>query len=198
MKLYLIRHGATIGNTEGRYVGSTDESILPKSVEELEGKVLPKVDKLFVSPMKRCMETADVLFPNQKQVIVSGLKECDFGEFEYRNYKELEGNRDYQRFIDSMGMCGFPGGEARQTFQERCVSAFDEAMRTAMQNLGNKLDNIAMVVHGGTIMAILDKYSKPHRDYYEWQVKNGCGFGMDVVWSKDGKVASLEQIVKFS
>ena len=33
-----------------------------------------------------------------------------------------------------------------------------------------------MVVHGGTIMAILSKWAMPHQDYFYWQVKNGCGY----------------------
>ena len=33
-----------------------------------------------------------------------------------------------------------------------------------------------MVVHGGTIMAILSKWAMPHQDYFHWQVKNGCGY----------------------
>ena len=32
MKCFLIRHGATQGNREGRYVGSTEESVLPEEL----------------------------------------------------------------------------------------------------------------------------------------------------------------------
>lgn len=36
-KIVLIRHGMTQGNQEHRYVGTTDEGLLPESVEELRG-----------------------------------------------------------------------------------------------------------------------------------------------------------------
>ena len=36
-KIVLIRHGMTQGNQEHRYVGTTDEGMLPESVEELRG-----------------------------------------------------------------------------------------------------------------------------------------------------------------
>ena len=36
-KIVLIRHGMTQGNQEYRYVGTTDEGLLPESVEELRG-----------------------------------------------------------------------------------------------------------------------------------------------------------------
>ena len=29
LKLYMIRHGMTYGNTQGRYIGTTDEPLLP-------------------------------------------------------------------------------------------------------------------------------------------------------------------------
>ena len=37
-----------------------------------------------------------------------------------------------------------------------------------------------LVVHGGTIMAVLDRFSEPHRDYYDWQIRNGEGFQAEV------------------
>ena len=36
------------------------------------------------------------------------------------------------------------------------------------------------VVHGGTIMAVLDRFSEPHRDYYDWQIGNAEGFRAEV------------------
>lgn len=36
-KIVLIRHGMTQGNQEHRYVGTTDEGLLPESVEDLRG-----------------------------------------------------------------------------------------------------------------------------------------------------------------
>lgn len=49
--------------------------------------------------------------------IIEELSECDFGEFENKNYKELSGNQDYQRWIDSNGTLPFPGGESREAFK---------------------------------------------------------------------------------
>ena len=46
----------------------------------------------------------------------------------------------------------------------------------AGQNAAEKEFTTAMVVHGGTIMAILSKWAMPHQDYFYWQVKNGCGY----------------------
>ena len=35
---------------------------------------------------------------------------------------------------------------------------------------------MAFVVHGGTIMSILEAFAEEKKNYYDWQVKNGCGY----------------------
>lgn len=136
MKIYMIRHGATKGNREHRYVGCTDESVLPEEKRKLaatrqkwkeQGK-LQVVSALYVSPMKRCRETAEILYPGIPQTITEDFRECNFGEFEYRNFEELNGNPDYQRFIDTFGEVGFPGGETKREFQKRCADRMEELL----------------------------------------------------------------------
>lgn len=175
-KIYLIRHGKTKGNLEGRYVGSTDEEILDE-IKNRQKRKFPDVQEVYVSPMKRCRQTATLLFPGHDQMVVEDFRECNFGDFEYKNYAELNGNPEYQKFIDTMGMSGFPNGENRLEFQKRCVRAFETVIKNLCGEEKELPDKtIAMVVHGGTIMALLDYYAAPHKDYYEWQVKNMEGY----------------------
>lgn len=173
MNVYFIRHGKTKGNLEGRYVGRTDEGLLEDYVIELKKKSMPKVDKIYVSPMKRCIETCHQLYPCSEYEIIEDFKEIDFGDFEYKSYEELNGNENYQRWIDSNGVLPFPSGESLLIFQNRCKIAFKKVIETAIES---EYKEVAFVVHGGTIMAILDAYSNPHEDYFHWQVKNGCGY----------------------
>lgn len=193
MKIYMIRHGATQGNSEHRYVGSTDESLLPSAAAALRGGLFlgaGEIEEIYVSPMKRCRETAELLCPGRQQIVIEDFRECDFGEFEYRNYAELNGNPDYQRFIDTMGMCGFPGGEDRASFQARCAGAFEQVMSGKNEASGD----IALVVHGGTLMAILDRYSEPHKDYYDWQAGNGQGYEAEAAWRENAGGLYLTKI----
>ena len=96
MELIFIRHGRTPGNKEMRYIGRTDESILPESAAELRERALrgeyghPGI--LFVSPMRRCIETAGIIYPEMEMHIIRDFRECDFGSFEGRNYSELDGD----------------------------------------------------------------------------------------------------------
>ena len=191
-ELILIRHGKTAGNLLGRYIGSrTDEPLCDEGREGLAGKQLPEVERLYVSPMKRCVETAEILWPGfdrKKMQKVTDLRECDFGDFENKNYKELSGNGDYQAWIDSNGTLPFPNGESMDAFKSRCLEAFArivEAVSGAEQEWiasgKTGIFRAGIVVHGGTIMAILEQYGYPKAAYFDYQVKNGCGYRLTPV-----------------
>ena len=189
MEVLLIRHGQTQGNIEKRYVGSTDEEVLPESLDKLKSRVFHPVDALFVSPKIRCLQTAKVIYKDMAPCIIEDFTECNFGNFEYKNYLELSGDEDYQKWIDSNGEIAFPGGESKQEFVSRCVHAFDQLILRAIKE---QYKSIALVVHGGTIMSILDAYSQPHKEYYEWQVGNAGGY--QVLLNKDGWMLGVKEL----
>ena len=186
MRIYFIRHGLTAGNLEKRYVGRTDEPLCDEGKEQLSGIILPACELLVCSPMKRCTQTAEILFPRQDPLLCKELREIDFGDFEGKNYPELNGDPRYQAWIDSGGTLPFPNGEAPDGFRERCCEGFLRIMR---ENKG--AETAAFVVHGGTIMAVLDRFALPHRDYFDWQCANGHGY----VCEFDGeKITDTEKI----
>ena len=169
----MIRHGKTHGNLLGRYIGTTDEPLLPEEEEDLKKYAFGPVDRVFVSPRKRCVRTAEILFPGQDMEVVPEFAECDFGEFENKNYQELSDNPDYQKWIDSGGTLQFPGGESMISFQERCMAGMDRVAALAWEN---QWEEIALVVHGGTIMSILGACGFPKQEYFDWHVDNGEGY----------------------
>lgn len=173
LKIQMIRHGKTYGNTQGRYIGTTDEHLLESESQALLKPLFSPVECVFLSPMIRCRETALLLFPEQEYMIIDGFRECDFGEFENKNYQELSDRKSYQQWIDSEGTLGFPGGETMQEFKERTLDAFEHMIAYCIQK---KYENVAMVVHGGTIMSILDTYGFPQADYFDWHVENAEGY----------------------
>ncbi len=188
VELWLVRHGMTPGNYLGKYVGRTDEALSIEGRRILAGRqaagMYPQLDSVYVSPMRRCVETAEILFPAAEQHVLGGMQECDFGDFEYKNYQELNGQPAYQTWIDSGGTAGFPGGETLQEFQARVIVAFDDMMGQLVSKYHDGClhhDGVwtaveGLVAHGGSLMAILDRYARPHRDYFEWQAQNGCGY----------------------
>ena len=183
LNMFLIRHGETEGNKENRYIGRrTDEPLCPEGIKELiqiredRKTIYEDVKLVFVSPLLRCRETADILFPEIGKIVVEELTECDFGEFENKNYKELNGDPLYQAWIDSQGMAPFPGGESREEFRSRSIRGFEEVLKTCIscgviKETGDE-NTAAIVTHGGTIMNLMEAFAVPPRSFYEWHLKN--------------------------
>ncbi len=186
MKVIFIRHAKTAGNLEKRYIGKTDEPLCEIGRNELVGHAFPDCDIVFTSPMKRCAETAGIIYPTRKIIAAAGLQECDFGDFEGKNYIELSNNSDYQKWIESGGKAAFPNGETPDSFRQRCVYAFEKILS---ENADKSC--IAFVVHGGTIMSIMEKYAVPIGNYFDFQVQNCHGY---ITEFDSGKLTITEKI----
>ena len=184
-EIMLLRHSMTRGNLEGRYVGCrTDESLCEEGIRLLQSRSYPAVDRIYASPMKRCGETAQVIWGTDAQMtLVPELRECDFGAFENQNYKELSGNSAYQAWIDSGGTLPFPDGESMDQFKKRCREGFRKLVQ--VMETSEPLMRAALVVHGGTIMAVLERFGFPKKTYFDYQVKNGCGYMLTPVEGTD-------------
>jgi alpha-ribazole phosphatase len=191
-KVIFIRHGKTAGNERHAYVGRTDEPLSELGRRELlqrkEAGEYPNEDQVaavFVSPMLRCRQSAEVLFPNVGQIIIPEWTEMDFGDFEGKNYEQLNGIPAYQEWIDSNGTLPFPGGESRPHFVERVMKGYERMKEILIrksvnmeqiddsgeenQNAGSQ---VVALVHGGTIMAL---FSTLYGDnYYNYQLENGA------------------------
>ena len=171
MRIDFIRHGRTPGNVRRCYIGSTDEELSPDGISELMNISYPTCEMLITSPMKRCLQTAKIIFPDIKPIICDELRECDFGDFEGKNYIELSSDSRYQSWIDSGGEGAFPNGESPADFKKRSIDGFLKCLREISTEKA-----VTFVVHGGTIMAVLEHFAVPHRSYYEWQINNGHGY----------------------
>ncbi|QFJ55841.1 histidine phosphatase family protein [Pseudobutyrivibrio xylanivorans] len=168
-----IRHGKTPGNERKAYIGITDEKLSTDGQELIKNRVYPPADIVFSSPLARCIETAEIIYPGMKPVIVQDLRETDFGLFEGKNYQELADNPEYQRWIDSGGTEAFPKGESPAAANERFLRGFQEVLK----NIGDAED-ISIVAHGGTIMAVLSHYFGG--DFYSYMTENGEGYTFDL------------------
>ncbi|MCD8132762.1 MAG: histidine phosphatase family protein [Clostridiales bacterium] len=180
VEILLLRHGKTQGNLEQRYVGRTDEPLLPSAAAELAQSKYRDFcpDLVYTSPMLRCRQTAEILFPEcvsggSRLIVCGGLRETDFGVFEYKTYDELKENFIYQAWIDSGGTIAVPGGESGTDFRTRCRRAFLACLRQA-QTSG--VQKIVFVTHGGVIMSVMEEFARPRADFYSWQLPNGSAY----------------------
>lgn len=170
--IYLLRHGETAYNAEKRYQGVRDIPLSDAGRAKLRrADFSPRT--VYVSPLCRARESASILFPTAAQTVVTRLREMCFGAFEGRNYEEMEHDPAYRAWVDGgcMGRC--PGGESRVEFSERVCAAFERLADAAVRAGENTL---VIAAHGGTQMAVLERYAVPRRDYYAWCAPNGGGY----------------------
>ncbi|MEG1805953.1 MAG: histidine phosphatase family protein [Clostridia bacterium] len=187
MKIFLIRHGETFGNSLKRYIGKTDEHLSDKGVAFLKTQQKIAVDRAYISPLLRCVETAEILIEAPSIAFVGDLRECDFGDFENKNYLDLNGNMDYQSWIDSNGKTPFPNGECLDDFKIRCVKAFEKCVELEINQGDAEKKSIAFVVHNGTIMSIMEHLFGEY--YFDYSVENGKGYVLNLkngeyIWKK--------------
>ena len=179
IKLWLIRHGKTEGNKLARYIGTTDEPLCQEGIEFLKKMDYPKVQEIYVSPLRRCVQTAEILFPEKPVHII----------------KELDGNPNYQAWIDSNGTLPFPGGESREEFRNRNLRGFEKVVTSCIRS---HVTEVALVVHGGTIMNIMEEYTDIQKQFYEWHVKNGGGYEVELdenMWKNGRKQLKLKSSI---
>ena len=70
-KIHLIRHGQTEANAKGLYIGMTDLPLSPEGLAELltlkREYTYPGAARFFTSPLTRCKQTLEVLYPACRQ-----------------------------------------------------------------------------------------------------------------------------------
>ena len=103
MLIYLLRHGLTAYNAEKRYQGQRDIPLSPEGRAQLcRADIQPKT--VYITPLCRTRQTAEVLFPEADLVEVRDLQEMCFGSFEGRNFIEMEHDPDYLAWVDAIRM----------------------------------------------------------------------------------------------
>lgn len=178
-EVVFIRHGATPGNLEKRYIGSTDEPLSPQGIEQMQELAALSLcpAHIYVSPMLRARQSAQILFPGRTYTVVEGLRETDFGRFEGKNAQELSADPSYRAWVDSLCLADIPGGDSVQDYKRRCCAAFAGIAKELSEGLN------AIVAHGGTIMAMLEAFAMPQRDFYYYHIPNGGA--IRCLWDKD-------------
>lgn len=177
MELILVRHGTTQGNLERRFIGTMDVDLAPQG-EELARRVsptLPSVEHIYRSPLKRCRQTAELLWPGVEATVIDELRETDFGPFEGKNHEELKDDPLYRQWLTDPDFSRMPVGESAEQVVERVSAGL---ARVAEDALRRGLTRAAVVSHGGALMGLLSKYGRPERAYYDWMCPNCGGFWM--------------------
>lgn len=160
--LDLIRHGEPEGGV--RYRGSVDDPLSERGWQQMRHSVQQaqsdgvRWEKIFSSPMLRCVEFARELSSQQALELstVAALKELSFGDLE--GLTPQQAWDQYPALLSGLwedpASHTPPNGEPYPAFLERISSGLDEVITTTEQ-LPSEQPHVLVVAHGGVIRATL-------------------------------------------
>ncbi len=193
MKLYIIRHGLTEYNKAKKYQGTLDIALSEEGIAQIK-KADILTDLIYVSPLLRARQTAELMFASVPQQVVEGIKEMNFGVFEGRSYIEMEKDEQYITWVNSGCKLQCPNGEDVETFTKRVSSAVEKIIE---DSIALKRQNVVIVAHGGTQMALLSAFGRPEKAYYDWLCSNNCGHVCEIDTNTWQSNKVLNVIAKF-
>ena len=196
--IYLLRHGMTQAGKEGRYVGHMDVPLSEEGEQQLremaEAYEYPQPDVVFASPLRRCLQTAQIVYPDADLIPMRDLIEYNFGEFENKTAEELESHPVFAQWLAGEEGVDPPFGESSRAFQNRVTQAF---VRIVDGLLKTGTTKAAIVTHGGVITTLLSTFGIPQAPMHEWMMPEGCGYTVRItpmLWSGGQKMEVFEEI----
>lgn len=155
--IYVVRHGETDYNIEDRYLGRTDvplNSTGRKQAKELAKKVQKlNIDLVISSPLKRTLETVQVVFPDKEIIKDYHFIERSTGVYEGLTKQEAQNKFPelYRRNITRIFDEAPPKGETIRQVQLRVFEGLDE-LKQKYQN------KIILIVTHAFIAKVINKY----------------------------------------
>ncbi|MFZ5631810.1 MAG: alpha-ribazole phosphatase [Bacillota bacterium] len=173
-RIFLIRHGETLWNTEMKFQGHVDIPLSASGIEQARALAkrlaTQKISAVYSSDLGRAVETArQIAIPLGLEVITRpALREMNFGQWEGLTFAEIREKygdllkRWWQKPLDIRT----PGGEGLSDLVSRVVPAVREVVEKHPD------EQVAVVCHGGPVRSIigtvlnmdLNKYWKIRQD----------------------------------
>lgn len=173
MIVYLVRHGETTWNQEGRYQGQRESPLTPTGLEQARavGTALERrrVRRVISSPLVRCVDTARPLATWLKLPIeiAPELIEIAHGSWEGRLRSDLarDDSERMRLWREHPERVQFAGGESLADVMTRWRAFADRLS-------GN--DEVAVITHDVLVRcAVLDATDRPLSRLWEPRVVNG-------------------------
>ena len=207
MKIYLIRHGETQYNVDGRLQGWTNSVLTEKGRDDARefGKSIKdeKFDAIFSSDLIRAKDTADIIIGENNykapHYIKEGLREWNFGSLEGEKRSLVPEAMELARkkgdvdkyFFDKYGkvisLYDEDGtGSNYEEVIERSIKALEEIGEEGKKN---NWDKVFVVAHGmlmSTILFYLDndlklaEYRLPNLTFIELEYEDGLKIITDI------------------
>ncbi|MBL4784239.1 MAG: histidine phosphatase family protein [Cohaesibacteraceae bacterium] len=147
--LYILRHGETEWNQQGRFQGRKDSALTANGIAQAmkQKALLAKIQKLpkkkYISPLGRTIHTARLALGSDKDFILDNrLQEIDFGEWEGSSREEIKSQIDYS-FESGLWNFRSPGGESFKQISDRVQDFLKDMVEPAI-----------IVTHGTTSIVL--------------------------------------------
>ena len=154
MRIILVRHGETTGESSIRYHGATDVPLSPLGEEQMRraGAALAHecFDAVLSSRLRRARRGAELVAQRVPRPLAA-FDEVDFGRWEGWTRGEIAA-RDPENFRHWQAQPEtfvYPGGECRQAFERRVAAGLGGLLAETPDG------NVLVVVHRGVIAVIL-------------------------------------------
>lgn len=168
MDIILIRHGESEDNIRKAY--STDETRLTKTGRDQIVETRDKLqglnyNKVFISPIYRTKETAEIL--NLDGVEESSIRELDFGIFKGKTFHEISDiyPEETKEWNDDIFYYSIPQGESINDGYER-ISEF-------LDRISKEKENVVLITHDGVIRLALCWVLGNIEHFFKFRLRNG-------------------------
>jgi broad specificity phosphatase PhoE len=167
-RIIVVRHGETEGQSSIRYHGITDVPLSDEGREQLRtlagslARTLPAdgYDLVVSSPLRRALESAEILAPGASVKVEPAFREIDFGRWEGLTAEEIEA-RDPELFREwrERGIeFDFPEGERRAAFRARVRAGIDALVA---DGAGAREGGCALIAaHKGVFRTIVERLTE--------------------------------------
>ncbi len=178
MKIYLIRHGQTDWNLEGRFQGREDIPLNEQGIRQAKecGDAISHENfkAVIMSPLSRAVKTAEIIAESVAvhQIITEeAITERDFSKVSGMTPKERE--------------TFYASGEQddKEPWDELCKRMMSSIRKYAERYHGH---NIIMVSHGASINSVLSALSEGKTGTGKILLKNAC---INIIYYENGKLS---------
>ncbi len=181
-RIWLVRHGATLWNSEQRFCGHSDIPLSPSGSDQARWLASylrsSSIGIIYTSDLSRARQTAEIIAHSQSQTIPIlpsfAWRELDFGAWEGLTYAQIAECFPQQlAFFTDPFHTSPPDGETFSSLVQRVWDAFLTLLRDDGRGGVNPRpvgSDIVLVSHGGPLRALLCCILKMPLDR-QWQLR---------------------------
>lgn len=178
MHIFLLRHGATDWNLQGRCQGATDLDLNEIGIRQAQdiaaALTTETIHGIYSSDLRRAQQTAQLISVHHQLpvFIESDVRELDHGELEGLTFAEI--NENYSEFIQKWRVepaeIQVPGGERLADVAERAWNGLNRIIQGHAAT-----ETIAVVSHNFPILSILCRLTGTPLNHYRTFHVDPCG-----------------------